>query len=580
MKRTASYHDEKSIYAAPPLESTLLIDTGGVEDRNPIGNTPSTNISASVSSGTRIFQYNRFFWNRELFSFNYHNNAVGLAVAYYNSRSLRYSFAIIPIFLPRIAMSLFQSIANSPTEDPAARRLLLEELIYYLNMMFTTGGVGNQYNLDSDNPAEPWHVRIAPWVLASDAKGSPTSFAGGFYVPGIVDNPDFPLFQDSSQPPPLLWTYSGNNGQLCLRINFEFFSTLFEEDRTNDLIGFQIVTLEEYMNNAPLVSVDPTTVIPLHDPPFVDSRTFENGTNFYPNQSYGDGRGWCCQGAFTTGFGQTQNYTSFEDSINSVSSYSDIYTAQERRDLFAATRFPGGTGNTCFPDFFINEICRKNKLITNAAGSTGILLSHFITSLIPTRFLSISSNALTRNQKRPISSNNPNLDTAAMAIQCVTLDGLKTWTDDTIAGQTTSVGALLFGSRKSGIDDCSVVALDPMQSIQVLDLSIRDEWGNVIQNYNQNINDPTHPSSAIFSTWEMGSYLPNEFVVPAWLLPSNPIPSSSQTLLTNEMWWSSTYQGVFLNNPISGKPNPTPSDFAPGMPQSSTLVHFGRVLGY
>jgi len=56
MKRGASYHDDNAIYAAPAQESTLLVDTGGVEDPNPIGRTPSTNISAAVSSGTRVFQ--------------------------------------------------------------------------------------------------------------------------------------------------------------------------------------------------------------------------------------------------------------------------------------------------------------------------------------------------------------------------------------------------------------------------------------------------------------------------------------------------------------------------------------------
>ena len=565
MKRKASYHDEHSIYAAPALESTLLIDTGGVEDPNPIGNTPSTEISAAVSSGTRTFQYNRYFWNRELFSFNYKNNAVGVAIAYYSATLGTYSFAIYPIFLPRVAMTLLQSLSSSsPTEDPAARKLLLDQLIYYLNLGFTTGGTGNNYNIDGSG-FDQYHFRVSPWVLASDARGSPN--------PTIVANQTFPVFQDGVLPAtsPLIWCYSGNNSQLCLRVNTAFFAG---RPHHSDLIGFQIVTLEDYFCNSPLVSTGAYS--------FVASNTFDSGVNFFPAQSYGDGTGWCCQGAFATGFGQTKNYTSFENVNASISSYTDIYTSAERLALFQATRFPVLTPNFITPLNFLANVCAPFKLVTNAPNSSGILLSSFITSMIPTRFVSISSDALTRNQKRPVSSNNPNLDPSTMAIQCITLDRLKTWTDDTLAGQTASAGSILFGSRKSGVDDCAVVSMDPMQSLQVLDLVLRDEWGNVIQNYNQqSINSPSgaDPQSQVFTRWDGGGNIPGEFLIADWAAAFNPTGSSPESLLMNESWWGSVWQ-VYKNNPQSSLPNDCPSDFAPGMPQSTTMAHFGRVLGY
>ena len=305
------------------------------------------------------------------------------------------------------------------------------------------------------------------------------------------------------------------------------------------------------------------------------------GEVFFPEQSYGDGNGWCCQGAFATGFGQTKNYTSFENVENSISSYSDIYTSAERLALFQATRFPVKTVNSISQGDFLTNICARFKLVTNAPNSSTILLSSFITSMIPTRFISISSDALTRNQKRPISSNNPNLDPSTMAIQCITLDRLKTWTDDTLAGQTASAGSILFGSRKSGVDDCAIVSMDPMQSLQVLDLLLRDEWGNVIQNYNQNINLPsvTNPVTQIFTRWDGGGVTPGEFQIAPWVAAFNPIPFSDQAILINESWWGSIWQ-VYKNNPNSNQPNPCPSDFAPGAPQSTTMAHFGRVLGY
>lgn len=566
LERPGIYSGEgtDSFYSAPPLESTLLIDTGGVDDRNPIGNTPSTNISAAVSSGTRTFQYNRYFWNRELFSFNYKNNAIGIAIAYFRADLQRYSFAILPIFLPRVAMTLLQSLSeNSPTEDPAARKLLLQELIYYLNLGFTTGGTGNNYNTNGLG-LTPYHLQIGPWVLASDARGSPLDISGGTQ---IVNNPDFPIFQDGANAPPLFWDYSGNNSQLCLRVNSGYAFN-------GDIVGFQVITLEEYFCNSPEVS---------NTGRFLSSAPFNGSENFWPVQSYNDGNGWCCQGAFATGFGQTKNYTSFENILESVSSYSDIYTSDERRQLFAATRFPVYTPNPISASNFLNDICKKFRLVTNGPNNPGILLSSFITSMIPARFVSISSDSLTRNQKRPLASNNPTLSVGTMAIQCITLDQIKTWSDDTVAGQTSSAGSLLFGSRKSGVDDCAIVSMDPMQSLQVLDLKITDEWGNVIQNYSGNVNDPASSSNTkIFNYWECGGVLPGQFVVAPWASFFNPIPTSPESIFMNESWWCSIYQ-VYGNNPPAntrGYANTAPLDFAPGMPQSSTVVHFGRVLGF
>ena len=571
MKRSLLYRDSNSFYSAPPLESTLLIDTGGIDDPvpsiNPVGRLPSTNISASVSSGTRTFQYNRFFWNRELFTFNYKNNAIGIAIAYYNYAAQSYCFAIMPIFLPRFAMSIIQSLSNNPTGDPAARVVLVKELIYYLNLGFTTGGTGNNYGTSpSSYPGtQQYYFTASPWLLASDAKGT--------ILPGpVVNNPNFPIYQDGNSPPPLIWTYSGNNNQLCLQVNRPFFVNGPNGNYANDYIGFQIISLEEYMNDAPYYTLNAPPVI-------FYSRSISGPQSFYPAQSYGDNVGWCSQGAFTTGFAQSKNYTSFENSIDSNSSYSDIYTAAERLALYTATRFPVFTGISALPSSFI-AFTNTFRLVTNASGNSGFLLSSFMTSLIPTRFLSISSNALTRNQKRPVSSNNPTLDAGTLAIQFITLDGLKTWTDDTISGlvESSSPG---FGSQKSGSDDCSIVSLDPMQSLQVLDITIKDEWGNTIQNYNQNINDPTNIfNREIFGGWECGAAIVGQYAIAPWVVSYNPIPSSPESLLMNESWWASYWQGVYQNNPTNPAPNPCPSDFAPATPQSTTLVQFGRVLGY
>lgn len=556
------YDDSKSVYAAPALESTLLIEKGGMEDTNQIGIMPSTNLSAAVSSGTRIFQYNRYFWNKEWFTFNYTNNAIGIAVSYYRQITSSYCFCIYPILLPRIAMTLLQSITSSPTDDFEDRSTLLKELVYYLNIGFTTYGVGNNYGYQPYGDA----FRMAPWVTAYEAKGSPYS---PLDVGRIDDNPDFPLFNDGVTPPILQWVYPGNNGQISLQINQNHPRIL-----SGDRVGFQIITLERYMADSPYVS-DPTYFGGFHP-----SATYYGGLNNYPAASYGDGKGWCCEGAFATGFGQSSSYSSFENQQESPTTYTDIYTPAERLQLWQNTKFPMFSPNiTTLPAFM--QLCTDMKLISNVGNGTGILTSRFITSLIPYRFFSIESEALTRNQKRPVSSNNPNLTSpGTMAIQFITLDALRTWDDHTVAGQSSSAGSILYGSRKSGIDDCSIVSLDPMQSLQTLDLVLRDEWGNILQNYSQLQSFGTAAEADVMMPMEQFGIIPASFTPAVWAQAYNPLPSANhESIFINESWWSSAYQ-FYGFNPESFQSTNTNEGFAPSAPRSTTLTHFGRVLGY
>lgn len=575
-KRKMNDEEGDSIYTNPALESTLLIETGGVEDINSIGQLPSSNLSAALSSGTRVFQYNRYFWNKETFTFNYQNNAVGVAIAYYRKQTDSTYFAILPIFLPRICMSALQSMSSStPTSSPEMREFLLRELVYYLNIGFTSLGVGNTYGPIGMQAGFGVFYRFAPWVTASDAKGSPFDPVGGNL---IVDNPFFPIFQDGvNSIPPLIWTYSGNNGQLCLRAN-----PLFPRFNTGDAIGFNIHILEDYMADAPFVS----------DPGIFDFKPsvsyYQNvvpgqaNINIFPAASYGDGNGWCCKGVFTTGFGQSTNFSPIYSSKAVTSGYSDIYTVDQRVALWKATRFP--CRNSAAPTYvgFNNflKLCQTHQLIQNVAGGSGILLSKFITGLIPFRFFSIESDSLTRNQKRPTVSNNPSLSSNTMAIQFMTLDNLKTWTDNTLGGQGGGV-SIVAGSRKSGADDCAVVCLDPMQSLQVLDLTLRDEWGNILQNYHQLQASPLVGDALVMGALD-GFYMTPESLtnIPPWCLAYDPIGApNKESVLINENWWQSVFQ-FFANNPKNPRPNPIASDFSPSHPRSTTMSHFGRVVGY
>jgi hypothetical protein len=572
-----SASDKSYIYSAPSLESTLLIETGGIDDVNSIGKLPSTAISAALSSGTFSFQYNRFFWNNEFFTFNYKNNSIGIAIAYYRNSTQKTYFAIYPIFLPRVAMTTLQSLQNAPTTSPEQRKHLLLELVYYLNMGFTSLGVGDNYGLLGLGSGVGVNYRIAPWVTSQQAKGSVKGGGGA-----IVDNPNFPIFQDNFAPP-LLWSYNGNNGQLCLGVNREFHRFT---DGTPDHIGFQLVRLEDYMMDVEWIS-DPTE--PLDG--FRKSNLYYGAVNgfttqpinFFPDASIGvEGIGWCGQGAFATGFAQTAtNDNPKTQGATSSFTYDDIYTDYQRRRLWLDTIFPVWV----FPPLHTGiqhflTLCKDHQLANTMVGS-GLVISRFITSMIPFRFFSVESDSITRNQKRPLSSNNPNLSYNVVCLQFMTLDKLRTWTDNTVAGQSNSPGIPLGGSRKAGADDCSVVALDPMQSLQTLDLTLVDEWGNIIQNYAQLQSMSLYDDRSIMGFWDMFYITPRTLVVPAWVLAYKPggVITNSESLLINESWWASVVQ-FYGANPKAKSTTPAGPSFAPAAPRSATLSHFGRVLGF
>jgi hypothetical protein len=301
--------------------------------------------------------------------------------------------------------------------------------------------------------------------------------------------------------------------------------------------------------------------------------------NGAPEASYGSNSGWCSQGAFATGFAQRQYYTGNAGQRQNQITYGDIYTDAERLQLWQATKFPSKSINSITASQFF-QLCKDFKLVSNTGNGTGILLSHFITSLIPERFFSVESDALTRNQKRPISSNNTSLPTSTMAIQFITLDVLRTWEDNTVAGQTSSAGSILYGSRKSGVDDCAIVALDPMQSLQIIDIILRDEWGNVLKNYMELNGLSPAESYNVMGPFEQFATIPASLSVAAWVLPYNPLPSTNnESILLNESWWSSAYQ-FYAFNPAATKLSFTGSFFNPSLPRSATFSHFGRVLGY
>jgi hypothetical protein len=400
---------------------------------------------------------------------------------------------------------------------------------------------------------------------------------------GIADNPYFPFFTNSANKPVLFWDLCLSKQHICLRVNYDF-QQLKDND---DLVGFQLISMEEYMINSQVyVTVGEQAV--QHVSPDIPPDLFYT----VPSSSFGSYSGWCSQGCYLTGFGQ------YELPISESSrSYKDVYTDDERQDLFDHTFFPvfdyaahpdvtQPSGLPTTPEDFL-LYCRKHKLITN--WDNGVLISNLTTSLIPSRYTVVSSNNLSRNQKRPALSNNPSLSGTTLGVFFNTLDHLYMWKDDTSSGNSFG-GSSLFGMQKSSVSDTTILSVDTNVSLQTLDIVIKDEWGNIIQSYAELINDTSTKRETKASIGSVLSYYaqPNQLVVPLWI----PVPNDMVLLATkecifyNENWWASVTQCATIPTPYNNPDNNglekhyLSKEFHPAAPRACTMIHFGRVLGH
>jgi len=294
-------------------------------------------------------------------------------------------------------------------------------------------------------------IRVAPYVFAANVKGSP--YIDGA-IPassrGIVLNSYFPFFSDSVTPI-IYWDLCLSKQHICLRVNYNF--PQFGDNE--DSVGFQLISLKDYMFNTQTYVVNSTSTSSKVSPD-IPADLF----NTVPQASLNNASGWCSQGCYLTGFGQVELNISTSDR-----SYTDVYTDQERLDLFNQTYFPvfyyAGHPDVVMPPDRPNTpsefllYCQKHKLVTN--WSNGVLISNLTTSLIPSRYTVVSSNNLSRNQKRPALSNNPSLSGTTMGVFFNTLDNLYVWKDDTASGSSAGSGSSLFGIQKSTVDDTVII---------------------------------------------------------------------------------------------------------------------------
>ena len=580
-----------SIYSTYPLESTILLDMGNVATGSAcIGKVDSISMNASVSSGSELFQYNRYFWNKDIFTFNYSNCLGMVAIAHhykdFNTRVGKTWFVFYPIFLPRVALATYQAVTTGLdlTHDPAKRKYLIADLLYYLNGCFTS------YNYDTLPTSVADGVLFEAYPPQFPLQGGPSLYAyniKGFLERPTANNPEFPIFQDAKQPP-LKWVYMSSNSQIGLVRNPAYWNNTSPGALALDQdIAFQIVTPEEFMFRGPgnIANEILSSVIVAGTVGYISRATVNVGVNStFDNSSANTTnyeKGWCSQGCYATGFGQSTRNSTPDHIV-----FSDVYGTQENREaLFAQTRFP--LSDSWIPHDTIDEFetWAKGNLLERY-----FVFAKKICSLLPSRFYTVDSDILTRDQRMQPVSNNILLGVSSvMGLEYMDLNYTRTRVDSTAA------------------DDTCVNHLNPFYTIQSVDLYMRDEFGGYLQNYRSPSNFPMRfsdgndPYTSAQSNYEhySGDYLfkaiegadcfeNGKFLIPAWLAALNPNTSggNTQPLISSfSTYMVQALYGLFHctsgRRSLAGLPTSAtiPDNFSPNIPISGNLIHFGRVLG-
>jgi len=362
----------------------MLIDTGGVKSGNScIGALSTIPVNASISSGTRLFQYNRFFWNRDLFSFNFNSCATIISLSWYDGPNEIAYTMFYPVFLPQTALTTYQSLQSGVTFEPAVKTRLINDLLFYLNGMWVANPVAAAppyYKLPpGDGP-----MQVGPSFLTYHYKGF-------LFLP---DNQvDFPFFQFSSSAPPLIWTSVGSNQNIMLMKNPAYWRNTAVQKYD---CAFQIIN--PYQGWTQSVG-NPTNKIVFPDGTTgIVSGQLGEIPPVYANSGSSNHKGWCGRGSYSIGFGQA-------DDLDNFGAYTDIYgefASPVLQDLWVNyTTFVGQE-----PGIKMDGI-QWLAFVENHFLSRFAVVGYFLPNFLPSRYITISSDILARDQKILTISNSP-----------------------------------------------------------------------------------------------------------------------------------------------------------------------------
>lgn len=553
------------LYTFRPSESTILIESGGKSantfNNNFVGDNGQTEISGGLN-GTTCVQYDDFFWMNDFFTFNPRNCLVGIYVTCWwpyapilAPTQGAVTTTIIPIPIPwrLFAFAGFvdgedPQYASSVQEGRTKIQRLREQLVYCLNLYF--GGFNWPGNMFDYNM----------WCLSKDMFDQAQE--------GLVT---FPIFQ-LSKLPPLRWVlYNGNTLAL---IRSSPYST--SGDYPYVRFGFRLVSIQsEWLTQNNFFN----RWAQRFTPPYNSGLLQNSPTPTTIYSMLGKQNGWMGYSPNVTGFGDFDYNQSSQ-----LGSYTDGLTDAERTNLFNLTIWV----NTAFGSLpIVNITDWLNNYVYATKSNEYCFVAPRMCSLCPSKYYTIQSKTLTRNQKKNVVSNNSIVTSNTQTFGFIAYNG----------GNVDKGNYCQNAFPKSGINVNPVVDINPMEQKNIIDLLVFDEQGSFIRNNNYVVQFPSNDMTGCISEWtlwwaaqQLFQFRGNVEVPPAVYAAWNPdtvINPDNQSLIPyNEISQAAFFSiytvgqvnlDTYTNNAIfTSIKNPSFNILcAPG----SWLIHFTRVLG-
>jgi hypothetical protein len=555
------------LFFLPPSESTLLMDLSADVVKSGVpnfeagtqGDVADVNLSAPIS-GIELFQYNDMFWGNNIPTFNQSNSLVGLILFSWKISEKSGRILCMPIVLPPLANCTFAD-QTRPDHSPDNYRLLLQQVAYVLNMFFASGDTTAQLNSSSVWP-RAWCVSSNFWNRAS---GTDT------YAP---------YFHTGSLSPPLRWVVSVDN-HLCL-----FDNSPNDSNYSDYKFAFNLVQLDATLFTDSSYYYRPTGGNAVFRQDFL-----ENSSPAINDKSmFGENLGWFSHnGRNVLGFGWA-----LVPPLSTLA-FTDDY---DPRLPGGAVLFPiGSVTRPAIYTFFQNPRDAPMSIANQAAFDvlvfklrlrTGVLYAPVLPCLTPSRYYTISSNALSQNQRRAISSNSFHIPAETIGFVTPSFKNSpgNLWSELNISSATAGVesSTATHFSQNSN----PTLHIRASESKRNIDLTIRDESGLILRNpqttpvplYVDNI-----PANLNFSS--LANYYVSVTNTPSemdlrflftWLLAINPDGANNPdgqsciapygNISQRSMWG--------LKVPTSRPKKPVNLDYS--LMPGSNWIHFGRLL--
>jgi hypothetical protein len=469
-------------------EATAMIEVGGstVTPTKPyIGLNPDVRLSSNMS-GIKTLQYSDMIWFNDLYTFKPTNSLIGLVVLCfqdpdaYNPPSEHSGAAglwIFPIPLPWKKLTFGQGSTDNddpqntenPTNEP---RSIFEreqdQLIYALNLI-----TFNHNNIIERNPLpgdyEPYNhfFEGSGWFLSDKLFGR--VFEERYPLCPIFAGE---VFGDNEIP--LQW-FKGPNGELGIRRK-GFFNDGSWWGNYHFALNF-ITIQPEFLNSNNFYRRSlnlnnlPSYMIP--------------NPNLHPNPTVnismlGDRNGWIGDGPDVFGVG------SYSPNSNSPSFVDDYFHNPGARNLlFESTSLPYIQEPDSHHWLRFESYAKYREFLKERLLKEEVCMGPRIMSLIPSRCYTITSQALTRQQRCKYDSNN----SALASSYIISLLFSNTISTSSLNGNSTNSSGLLTHTSNAAASNVSsttihsaVIHNQPNDPKQVIDFGFADEKERTIKN--------------------------------------------------------------------------------------------------